>query len=88
MTCVQPMFERVPEPALRRLQLRMRGVLRPTRHQYQPQQMASICDAGGYRQISSGARPSSRPYLRGPLIGETELSVEEIAHARKIGVIA
>lgn len=84
---MQQLPERINPAALGRLRLRLFGVLRAPGGQRAPEQATSSGDAGGYRALSWRAEPPRHPGIRQAEIGETPLSVEEIAHGRHIGEI-
>ena len=84
---MQQLPDRISPSSLGRLRLRMRGVLRPTGAVHQAMQGQAQRDAGRYQPLSW--RPESQRHLglREAEIGETALSIEEIAHGRAIGEI-
>jgi hypothetical protein len=84
---MQRLPDRISPAALGRLQLRMRGMLRQAGSQNAPEQRPSSNYVGGYRPIPWRAAPHRHPCLREAEIGETALSIEEIAYGRHTGEI-
>ncbi len=75
---------------LRKLQLQMRGVLRPTGSKRPTHAQTAGSPAGRYWPVSDSAKPGryfeNRPY-RQPGYGETGLSAAEVHHGMEIGEI-
>lgn len=69
---------RISQPALGRLQLRMRAVLRAPGAQHAPGQAAGQCNAGRHSAAPWRATTGSGFVLRRPDEDETPLSSEEI----------
>lgn len=80
--------DRISQPSLGRLQLRMRAMLRTTGSQHPPGQAASQGDAGRHSPAPWRTRPQRGALLRRADPDETPLSPAEVEHARRIGVIA
>lgn len=70
------------------LQLRLRAVLRQAGGVDEPRQAPGSGNAEGHRTVSGFPIPGGHLVLRRPDPDETPLSREEVAHARRIGVIA
>lgn len=84
---MQRLQDRISQPALGRLQLRVRAVLRASGAQHRARQAPGQCDAAGHCQIPRGAGTQGDSRLRAPDQDETPLSTSEILHAIQIGVI-
>lgn len=85
---MQRMQDRISQPALGRLQLRMRAVLRASGAQHRARQAPGQRDARSHCQIPRGAGTQGDSRLREPDQDETPLSLEEVVHAIRIGVIS
>ncbi|MGH6625160.1 MAG: hypothetical protein ACRECD_01210 [Burkholderiaceae bacterium] len=80
--------DRLNPAALGRLRLQLRGLLRPARAVGRARQGAGQGAAGGDCPLPGIATDQGGARLRQPDQGETGLSVDEIMHGVRIGVIA
>ena len=84
---MQQLPERIDRASLGRIRIRLRGVLRQAGADHQAVQRQADGNAGRYRPLSWRAEPQRNFGLRQAEIGETALSIAEIAHGRHIGEI-
>lgn len=85
---MQPVFDRLPAPALRRLQLRMRRVLRPIGGHRQARQSPRGSDAGGHSPVQGQPASSRDSWFAERVHLGTPLSDAELQHGVNAGLIS
>ena len=88
MTHVHQLQDRISPALLRRIQLRVRPMLRPSGHISTAQQTPTRGDAGSYKPLSWRAETVRCAGLRKADEFETPLSRSEISYGIKNGLIA
>jgi hypothetical protein len=82
------MPDRLNMPALRRLQLRLRPVLRPSRVQHQARQSKGQCHAGSDSEVQASAAQIRHCWFAERAQLGTPLSNDELQHGVRKGIIS
>lgn len=85
---MQAMPYRLHAPALRRLQLRMRPLLRPVGSNYQTRQSQGPSYAGGHSPVQDQPAQSRDSWFAERTHLGTPISDEELQHGVRAGIIA